>query len=163
MTVAGEDPEIKIVSHDECSYSDPAIAGIRRRLSKQDRMWMRFREPLSPAKALWRPSRTRLRSSPVRPGKPPLISARSQTEPTRYRLGLRELKVAVTVAGGKITEVKIVSHDESPGIADPALIGVPKAIVEKQSVEVDAVTGATFTSQGIMEAVEEALAGAPTK
>ncbi|MGI6661946.1 MAG: FMN-binding protein [Bacillota bacterium] len=54
-------------------------------------------------------------------------------------------------------------HDESPGIADPALNGVPKAIVEKQSVKVDAVSGATFTSQGIMEAVEKALAGAPTK
>ena len=54
-------------------------------------------------------------------------------------------------------------HDESPGIADPALSRVPKAIVEKQSVKVDAVSGATFTSQGIMEAVEKALAGGADK
>jgi RnfABCDGE-type electron transport complex G subunit len=78
-------------------------------------------------------------------------------------LGLRELEVSVTVSGGKITEVKITRHDESAGIADPALVGIPKAIVEKQSVKVDAISGATFTSQGIMEAVEKALAGAPKK
>ncbi|HHX27830.1 MAG: FMN-binding protein [Bacillota bacterium] len=78
-------------------------------------------------------------------------------------LGLRELEVSVTVQGGKIVDVKVVRHDESAGISDPALARIPKAIVEKQSVKVDAVSGATFTSQGIMEAVEKALAGAPTK
>jgi RnfABCDGE-type electron transport complex G subunit len=78
-------------------------------------------------------------------------------------LGFKELEVSVKVEGGRIVEVKVLRHDESPGISDPALSGIPKAIVEKQSVKVDAVSGATFTSQGIMEAVEKALAGAPTK
>lgn len=73
------------------------------------------------------------------------------------------IQVSVTVAGGKVTQVKVLSHSETAGIADPAISGVPRAIVEKQSVKVDAVSGATYTSKGIMEAVKKALAGAPAK
>jgi uncharacterized protein with FMN-binding domain len=47
--------------------------------------------------------------------------------------------------------------------AGAALTGIPKAIVEQQKVDVDAVSGATYTSKGIIEAVKNALAGAPTK
>lgn len=70
-----------------------------------------------------------------------------------------ELKVAVTVAGGKITEVKVGDHKETPGISDPAIEQVPAAIVEAQSTEVDGVAGATVTSDAIKTAVAAALAG----
>ena len=70
-----------------------------------------------------------------------------------------ELKVAVTVAGGKITEVKVGDHKETPGISDPAIEKVPAAIVEAQSTEVDGVAGATVTSDAIKAAVAAALAG----
>ncbi|HHV78551.1 MAG TPA: RnfABCDGE type electron transport complex subunit G [Firmicutes bacterium] len=69
------------------------------------------------------------------------------------------IKVSVTVKGGKITEVKILEHKETPIISDPALSRIPEAIIAKQSTSVDAVTGATFTSKGIMEAVKNALQG----
>jgi len=72
--------------------------------------------------------------------------------------GLQDgIKVAVTVSGGKIADVEIVEHNESPGVSDPALEKIPAAIIEKQSYEVDAISGVTYTSDGIMKAVEEAL------
>lgn len=73
------------------------------------------------------------------------------------------IEVEVTVAGGKVTAVRILSQDDTPNVAGAALTGIPKAIVEQQKVDVDAVSGATYTSKGIIEAVKNALAGAPTK
>lgn len=70
------------------------------------------------------------------------------------------IKVSVTVKGGKITEVKVVENKETPGVADKALQDVPKAIVEQQKLDVDTVSGATFASKGIIEAVKNALSGA---
>lgn len=70
------------------------------------------------------------------------------------------IKVSVTVKGGKISEVQVLEHKESPMISDPALSKVPQEIVAKQSTSVDAVTGATFTSKGIMEAVQNAVQNA---
>jgi len=68
-----------------------------------------------------------------------------------------DITVSVTVAGGKIDKVEILEHQESPGVSDPALEKIPAAIIEKQSSEVDVVSGVTYTSEGIMQAVEEAL------
>lgn len=67
------------------------------------------------------------------------------------------IKVKVTMDGDKIANIEVLSHSESAGIADPAFETVPKAILEKQSAEVDAATGATLASNGIMEAVKDAL------
>ena len=44
--------------------------------------------------------------------------------------------------------------------ADAAIEKVPADIIEKQSVEVDVVSGASETSEAILEAVKTALAGA---
>lgn len=67
------------------------------------------------------------------------------------------VKVSVKVAGGKIEKVTILEHKESAGIADPALTGIPDAMVKKQSVNVDEISGATWSSRGIIEAVQDAL------
>ena len=69
------------------------------------------------------------------------------------------IEVSVTVEGGKITAVEVTSQSETAGISDPALETIPQAIVDAQSWEVDAVAGATFTSNGIMEAVKNAITG----
>ena len=55
--------------------------------------------------------------------------------------------------------VEVTDHGETDGISDEALVAVPKSIVEKNSTEVDVITGATGTSNGIMEAVSKALEG----
>lgn len=70
-----------------------------------------------------------------------------------------DIEVSVTVDGGKISAVDVVSQNETEGLADPALEEVPAAIVEKNSTNVDVVAGATYTSEGIMNAVDNALEG----
>ena len=70
------------------------------------------------------------------------------------------ITVEVTVADGKIASVDVISHNETPGISDAAVETIPAAIVEAQSADVDAVATATYTSEGIMEAVRNALSGA---
>lgn len=67
------------------------------------------------------------------------------------------LQVAVGVAGGRIESVKVTSHREKQFYS--ALTETPAAIVEKQSVSsIDAVTGATITSEAIITATARALA-----
>lgn len=67
------------------------------------------------------------------------------------------LTVDVTVSGGKITNIEIVSHNESPGFYERAFETVPEEIISSQSTDVDTVSGATFSSKGIINAVEDAL------
>ena len=68
-----------------------------------------------------------------------------------------ELTVEVVVTDSKIESVTVTAHTETAGIADPAIEKVPAQIVEKQSTEVDAVSGATITKDAIVEAVNKAL------
>ena len=70
-----------------------------------------------------------------------------------------DITVSVEVKEGKIASVEVVDQEETPEVAEEALAEVPKQIVEKNSAEVDVVTGATGTSNGIMEAVAKALEG----
>ena len=71
-----------------------------------------------------------------------------------------DVKLAVTVEDGRITAIDVVSHNESAGISDPAVARIPQAIIDNQSLAVDAVAGATLTSNGILAAVEAAAAAA---
>lgn len=65
------------------------------------------------------------------------------------------INVTVTVEGGKITQIEINSHSENAG--DAAIAAIPQAIIDSQSCDVDIVSNATFTSNGIIEAVKDAL------
>ncbi|GEM_PF-1177549 len=64
--------------------------------------------------------------------------------------------VDVTMVGDEITAIEIVEHEETEGLSDPAFEEVPDAIIAAQSTDVDVVSGATDTSNGIMEAVANA-------
>lgn len=70
------------------------------------------------------------------------------------------IKVEVTVKDSVISEVKVLSHNETAGISDPALKDIPARIVQTNSPEADVVSGATKTSNGIIEAVKIALESA---
>ena len=59
--------------------------------------------------------------------------------------------------GDKIANIEVLSHSESAGISDPAFAQIPQAILDAQSADVEAVSGATLASNGIMEAVKDAL------
>ncbi|MGM0414338.1 MAG: FMN-binding protein [Bacillota bacterium] len=68
-----------------------------------------------------------------------------------------ELTVDVEIADNEIVDVKIVEHSETDDISDPAIEKIPAAIVENQSTDVDTASGATVTSEAIIEAVSKAL------
>lgn len=63
------------------------------------------------------------------------------------------MTVKVVIAGGVITDVVIVSNNETQAIAAAPLASIPAAIVAANSATVDAVSGATLTSNRIMNAV----------
>ena len=67
------------------------------------------------------------------------------------------VEVKVTFDEGSILAVEVLSHSETPGICDPAIERIPAAIVAGQTLALDTVSGATFTSRAILTAVEEAV------
>ena len=67
------------------------------------------------------------------------------------------VKVTVTVDQDKIVSVTVDEHNETPGISDGAIEKLPQMIVDQQSLALDAVSGATFTSKAILKAAEKAL------
>lgn len=68
-----------------------------------------------------------------------------------------EVKVKVTMDGDKIAKIEVLSHNETAGISDPAFASIPAAIIAANSTEVDAVSGATKTSEALIAAVNDAL------
>ena len=68
-----------------------------------------------------------------------------------------KVPVTVSYADGKITAVTVGENEDPPGIGDNAIEAIPARIVEEQSLVVDAVAGATVTSNAIMQAAEAAL------
>lgn len=71
-----------------------------------------------------------------------------------------DVPVTVTVSGGKITAVDIGENQETIGIGDLATKSLPGKIIAAQSAQVDAVAGATITSNAIIDAAKKALADA---
>lgn len=67
--------------------------------------------------------------------------------------------VTVTVSGGKITAVNVDSHSDTTSYFNRSKAVIDR-IIEKQSTDVDAVSGATYSSWGILNAVNDALKGA---
>ena len=68
-----------------------------------------------------------------------------------------DVTVELQVTGGKLAAVRVVKHVETPGISDAALTQFPQRVVDAQSLKVDAVSGATLTSDGIRNAVADAI------
>ena len=69
------------------------------------------------------------------------------------------IKVKVDIAGGKISAISIVSTKDGDSYVKSAS-SLLDTIVEKQSTNVDTVSGATFSSRGIIAAVRNALSQA---
>jgi polyferredoxin/major membrane immunogen (membrane-anchored lipoprotein) len=66
-------------------------------------------------------------------------------------------KVSVTISGGKIASIKSVSTQDDDQYYSRAFSTITSNIISSQSSSVSAVSGATFSSRGIMSAVEDAL------
>lgn len=69
------------------------------------------------------------------------------------------IKVKVDISGGKIASISIVSTKDGDSYVKSAS-SLLDTIVEKQSTNVDTVSGATFSSRGIIAAVRSALSQA---
>lgn len=67
------------------------------------------------------------------------------------------LNVEVVVSGGKISAVTVGDNNETPNFLTRANPKIANDIVAKQTPKVTAVSGATRSSNGIMNAVSDAL------
>jgi len=67
------------------------------------------------------------------------------------------MEVQVVIAEGKIADVKVLSNNETAGIAAASLEEIPARIVAANDPTVDTLTGATLTGNRIMNAVVECL------
>lgn len=71
------------------------------------------------------------------------------------------LTVEVVIENNLITSIEIISHNERKSqYYQKAFDTIPNDILEAQSLDVDTVTGATFSSVGIINAVNDALSQA---
>lgn len=95
--------------------------------------------------------------------------ASSDTSASAYRNGTYDgtgqgfggpVTVRVTVSGGKMTDISILSHDGEDGTYFGMAEKLTDTIVARQTTDVDSVSGATFSSKGIKSAVDDALSKA---
>lgn len=70
------------------------------------------------------------------------------------------VEVSVTVSDSAITAVEVIAHNETAGLSDRPIADIPAAIVENQSLAIDAISGATYTSKAILDATADAVAQA---
>lgn len=89
-------------------------------------------------------------------------------EPAAYRDGTYygtgtgfggTMKVCVVVSGGKIASIDIMENSDTPSYLSSAS-SLISTIISTQSTNVDTVSGATYSSRGIIEAVRSALSQA---
>ena len=71
-----------------------------------------------------------------------------------------KIKVAVTVKDKQITAIEIVENEADDDAYFSRAKGVIDKIISGQTLEVDVVSGATYSSNGIISAVKNALTGA---
>ena len=67
-----------------------------------------------------------------------------------------DITVAVTFDAGKIQQIKVVKDAENPVLAKEVYTTLLDHVVAANSVELDAVSGATFSSKGFLDAVADA-------
>ncbi|MDO5424844.1 MAG: FMN-binding protein [Eubacteriales bacterium] len=82
----------------------------------------------------------------------------SYTETAKGKKG--NFDVTVVIQNGSIASVTVGENSETPDLGGAAIAQLPDAIVEAQTYEVDAVSGATVTSEGIRDAVARCLEAA---
>ena len=93
-------------------------------------------------------------------------AAEEQPEESGYRDGTYEgtglgfgddITVSVTIQDGKLTDISVVRADGEDKPYYRQAIAVLDEILSSQSTEVDTVSGATLTADGLIEAVADAL------
>ena len=70
--------------------------------------------------------------------------------------GQHDMTITVTVSETEILDI-IVDHKETPGVGEPAVEPIISRIIAAQGLGVDAISGATITSEAIIEGVADCL------
>ena len=71
-----------------------------------------------------------------------------------YEISPVKVSVETLIHNGKITEINLVEHFNGKGVSAEKIIDY---IIEKQSLKVDCISGATVSSVAIKKAVEDSL------
>lgn len=71
-----------------------------------------------------------------------------------------DITVQVTVSGGQVADIAVTSENDTLQYFTRAKDTLIPTVIEEQSLGVDAVSGATYSSRGILEAITDALSGA---
>jgi len=71
--------------------------------------------------------------------------------------------VHVTIKDDKITDIKVIDYHDTPDYFEEAAAEIIPAIISTQSTEVETVSGCTYSSKGIIQAVCDALFKASAK
>lgn len=67
-----------------------------------------------------------------------------------------DVTVAVTFNAGKIQSIKVVKEQENPVLSKEVFTTLKDRIIETNSADVDIISGATFSSKGLLDAVKDA-------
>lgn len=92
------------------------------------------------------------------------LDAIAYTDGTYFGVGegyLGEMTVAVRIENGAIARVTVIESQDDAAYWNKAL-GVVDEVIASQSTAVDAVSGATYSSKGLLAAIDDALSKAVT-
>jgi fumarate reductase flavoprotein subunit len=100
----------------------------------------------------------------AKPSAVPTQSASSKDEGVSFTAGtytatvtgMHEMTVTVTLSETEILDI-LIDHQETPGVGEPATKSIPLEIIETQGLGVDLVSGATLSSNAVIEGVTECL------
>ncbi len=67
------------------------------------------------------------------------------------------ITVTLTMEGDDIVDASVVGNDETPDVGGKALDELSEQLIDKDGYEIDGVSGATYTSEGVRNAAKDAL------
>ena len=71
--------------------------------------------------------------------------------------GFKPMQVKVDITDGKIAAIEMIVNDETPEIGGVAIETLTKQIIDGQTLAVDTIAGATYTTYGFTAAVADAV------
>jgi uncharacterized protein with FMN-binding domain len=74
-----------------------------------------------------------------------------------------EVSAEVKVKDGAVESITILDHSDDDEFFNRSNVTISSEIIATQSLDIDGVSGATFSSKGILSAVDDALSNASTQ
>ncbi|MBA9084956.1 urocanate reductase [Fontibacillus solani] len=68
-----------------------------------------------------------------------------------------DIKVKVSFADNKITDIEVVEQKENEVLAEPVYTQLKQNVISANSPDVDAISGSTVTSEGYLQAIQDAI------